>query len=338
MQSKRAKMTDGWRQWIATNLLSGAKAAELVPVLQNQGFSRSLAEQEVMAAAQHPYVFAGTIQAEQRKKRDWVLNTQSKLQEMSPNYGQVPAVSKISTEDFFEQFYFQNRPVVIKNMLDHWPALTQWLPDYFKNQCGQQIVEVQFGRNADPLYEINQTQYKKQMPFADYVDLICMGEETNDYYMTANNTSINGSALEALWADVPLIPEYMKVQDPYPGFFWLGPKGTVTPLHHDLTNNFMAQVVGRKLVYLVPPARLPDIYNYRHCYSEVDPVNIDNAKFPAFRRIKPIPLVLEPGDLFFLPVGYWHYVLSLDISITMTYTNFLVDNDFNSFYESYGYL
>ena len=40
--------------------------------------------------------------------------------------------------------------------------------------------------------------------------------------------------------------------------------------------------------------------------------------------------------MLFLPVGWWHYVRGLDITITMTFTNFVFDNDFYSFYSTYG--
>jgi hypothetical protein len=47
-------------------------------------------------------------------------------------------------------------------------------------------------------------------------------------------------------------------------------------------------------------------------------------------------ITLHPGELFFLPVGWWHHVRGLDVSITLTCTNFRARNDFASFYETYG--
>ena len=38
--------------------------------------------------------------------------------------------------------------------------------------------------------------------------------------------------------------------------------------------------------------------------------------------------VLEPGDIIFMPLGWWHQVRSLDFSVTVTYTNFLWRNDY----------
>ena len=116
---------------------------------------------------------------------------------------------------------------------------------------------------------------------------------------------------------------------------WIGPAGTITPLHHDLTNNFMAQVGGRKLVRMIPPWETPQVYNHFHVYSEVDAGNIDHARFPQMRDVEILDVEIGPGDLLFLPIGYWHYVKALDVSITFTFTNFQFDNDFHSFYRTY---
>lgn len=331
------QLSNDWKQWLAFNLMNGIEHEHLVKVLQKEGFSGEVAWQEINAAKDHPYLAAGHSFVQKLKKRDWVLHSLSMLQEMSPNFGTVETRHQLSRDEFFERYYYANRPVVITGMLDDWKALTAWTPEYLKSRFGHHTVEVQSGRNSDPEYEINSAQHKKQMRFSEYVDLVNSGVETNDFYMTANNTGINGQVLKDLWQDVPVIEEYLRRDEANPGFFWYGPKGIVTPLHHDLTNNFMAQVQGRKLVRMIPPCRLPYLYNHRHCYSQVNLNQVDYERYPDFQHVKTIDVVLEPGQILFLPLGYWHHVSGLDISITMTYTNFLQRNDFSSFYTTYGY-
>src|SRR5450432_3187078 len=134
--------------------------------------------------------------------------------------------------------------------------------DYLRQNFGDKTVEVQKGRERDTNYESNSGAHKKQMPFAQYVDLVEKSGKTNDFYITANNSGINRDALAGLWNDIVLFPDYLRTDDPSNrGFFWFGPEGIVTPLHHDLTNNFMAQVTGRKLVKLMAPYDLPYLYN-----------------------------------------------------------------------------
>jgi hypothetical protein len=221
--------------------------------------------------------------------------------------------------------------------MDDWPAMTKWSGEYLKQKCGDRIVEVQANRNSDANYELNQTKLKKEMTFGEFVDIVESGVETNDFYITANNSGKNKAALKDLWDDIILFPNYLRSDNPNDnGFFWYGPSGTVTPLHHDLTNNFMAQVRGRKCVKIIAPNESADVYNNRHCYSPVDPEKPDLEKFPRFANVKVIDVIIGPGDLFFLPVGWWHHVRGLEISITMTFTNFVYDNDFFSFYTTYN--
>jgi hypothetical protein len=337
-----------WRRWIAENLLLRVPHQALLDAMLREGFDRDTATREIHAAENHPYLIAArgvnrgpdpaaaTNVDAKIKKRDWILEIYRRTSRQASTFGQVPRVRKPSRQEFLDNYYSQNRPVVIEGALDDWPAMTRWTNEELKRRFGDRLVEVQANRNADPNYEVNCIQHKKEMRFGDYVDLIERAGATNDFYMTANNSGKNRENLKELWEDIILFPDYLRDDDPNNrGFFWFGPQGTVTPMHHDLTNNFMAQVRGRKHIKLIAPCELADVYNYRHCYTHIDLEQIDYARFPQFRNVKVIDLTIGPGDLFFLPVGWWHHVRGLDVSITMTFTNFVFDNDFYSFYTTY---
>ena len=90
---------------------------------------------------------------------------------------------------------------------------------------------------------------------------------SNDFYVTANNDDGNRAAFAPLFDEVGDIPEILEPGGAKNGFLWIGPKGTVTPWHHDLTNNLLLQVVGRKRVRMVASEDTPAMRNHRHCYS-----------------------------------------------------------------------
>jgi ribosomal protein L16 Arg81 hydroxylase len=159
--------------------------------------------------------------------------------------------------------------------------------------------------------------------------------ETNDFYLTANNSSSNRTVLSELWDDIVQIPEYLAADRPG-GFLWMGPRGTITPFHHDLTNNFMAQVIGRKRVRLAPSWDLPLMLNNLHCFSQVDGRVVPGATRPPVDEPQILEVVLNPGEVLFLPIGCLHYVHGIEISVTVSFTNFVFDNDFSSFYNTYG--
>jgi ribosomal protein L16 Arg81 hydroxylase len=112
-------------------------------------------------------------------------------------------------------------------------------------------------------------------------------------------------------------------------FLWFGPAGTVTPLHHDTSNILLAQVAGRKRYRMIPASEWQYVYNSRGVFSDVDAEKPDLNRYPKFRNATIIDIVVEPGEALFVPVGWWHQVRALDVSMTISFTNFVFPNHFN---------
>ncbi len=336
LEIPKKEIDNHWRRWIADNLLLENHPDLIIHAMINHGFDNSTAQNEVVNALNHPFLQAGMKLNAKIKKRNWILDNTRLLEQTSPNFGVIERKVKLTRQEFLRDYYSTNRPVIIQGAMDNWAALSKWKPDWLKENFGDRIVEVQANRQSDRLYEINMDKHKKNVLFRDYIDMITSHASTNDFYMTASNMSQNMEALKELWNDIDMLPEYLDVNSDRRGFLWFGPAGTITPLHHDLTNNFMAQVSGRKLIKLVSACQMPYVYNHQHCYSQIDMENIDYERYPLFKNANVMELILEPGEVLFLPVGCWHYVRGLDISITMSFTNFLFNNDFSSHYTTYN--
>lgn len=96
---------------------------------------------------------------------------------------------------------------------------------------------------------------------------------------------------------------------------WLGPQGTMSPLHHDPFHNLLVQVVGYKLIRLYSPACTAGLYplpGRMYNNSSVDIMNPDISKHPLFHNMPYSETVLGPGDTLFIPRWTWHFVLALD--------------------------
>lgn len=324
---------DGLRVEIAIALLEGEPAAALADRLIADGHPPSSARYEVDRAAKSPYLKGAAHLSARLAKRDWTLGIFSRLAVIDPGQANVPVVHAIDPATFYRDFYFTNRPVKLTGLVDHWPALTRWSLDHFDATLGDVMVELQADREADPDFEIAKDPHQRRAKLRD-VTARLRAETGNDFYLTAYNSGVNKRALAPLWADVGPIAVLAK-REAQDGFFWMGPKGTITPFHHDLTNNLLLQIVGRKRVKMVAAHDGALMKNDLHCFSAWD-----GDDLPAGDAAPGRPRVLEctigPGEALFLPIGWWHHVEGLDMTIGMSFTNFDAFNDFQLGYSTYG--
>ncbi len=229
----------------------------------------------------------------------------------------------ISRDEFFERYYTAYRPVIHTGYMRDWPANTKWTPEYLRSLFGEEIVEVMTGRNTDPDYEIRSSLRKTQMRFSDYIDMCLNCGETNDIYLCAQNEftrkAVNG---HKLYDDITLPIEYTDSRRDGFVFFWYGPAGTVTPLHHDACDIFLGQVQGRKRITMIPREQKPLLYNHIGVFSQVDVEKPDLVRFPLYEQATKYTFDLNPGEAIYIPGGWWHHVRALDVSISISFTNF----------------
>ncbi|XP_043349646.1 bifunctional peptidase and arginyl-hydroxylase JMJD5 isoform X3 [Dermochelys coriacea] len=83
------------------------------------------------------------------------------------------------------------------------------------------------------------------------------------------------------------------------------------------------QVIGRKYIRLYSPQESENLYPHEtqilHTTSQVDVEDPDLVKFPKFERAAFQACILTPGQVLFIPVKYWHYVRSLDVSFSVSF-------------------
>jgi hypothetical protein len=105
-----------------------------------------------------------------------------------------------------------------------------------------------------------------------------------------------------------------------PPRFWLGPARTVTPLHCDYDDNIFAQIWGTKRIFLAPPHHDEFLYtteaNPVLFGSPFDPEAPDFDAFPLARRAAIVEVVVEPGDMLYVPAGWYHQVRALTFSLS----------------------
>ena len=143
-----------------------------------------------------------------------------------------------------------------------------------------------------------------------YLDLVAEGKDALPPYL--GNLELRELNRLCHW------PTYFDKMGP--PRFWVGPAGTVTPLHCDYDDNIFAQVWGRKRIFLSPPHHdvflYPSEANAILFGSPFDPEAPDFERFPLARQATMIECIVEPGDMLYVPAGWYHQVRALTFSLS----------------------
>ncbi len=323
------QIPENWKRWIALNKLFNKPEQSLIDALQQNGLDPMIARHAISQVVAEPSFGIGNNIAQLLRKLESTLAIQQQLAMLSSTATKIERRSHLSRSEFLERYYATNTPVILTDIITDWPALKTWSPAYLKQHYGNVEVQIQANRNSNPDYEIQCQKHRQTMRLSDYVDQVLAGGDNNDYYMVANNQNLQRDELKSLLNDVIFFPEYLQTQElDNRVFFWFGPGGTITPLHHDPVNLMMAQIYGRKRWRLISPQQTPLLYNYIGVFSKVDCENPDYNKYPLFKNVTIIEEILNPGEVIFVPVGWWHQVKALDISISLSFTNFIFPNQY----------
>ncbi len=319
------KFQAGWVEWIIASYLVGASFENMLRTMRQSGFSEAYASARLIEYGRSSTVKAAQkALAVQRKAAD-ILEALSKLEHKSPYSKQVDVVRDLSAADFYRDYFFRNRPVVVQGIASEWKAVKLWTPQYFASHFGNHQVEVVTGRNTDPDHEYHFQERKTQMTMREYVRMVEEAGDTNDFYLVAQNYLLSRPEFQELHTHITSSNGYLddaglrgKVR------MWFGPKGTITRLHHDSAPIVIAQIYGHKQVKLISPFHLKNVSSDGEWLCTMDLEHLDYSQFPKMKNVDVLDVTLAPGDLLLLPLGWWHWVKALDVSISLSLDNFYV--------------
>ncbi|VEN41920.1 unnamed protein product [Callosobruchus maculatus] len=213
--------------------------------------------------------------------------------------------------------------VTISDCMEHWPAMKKWQNvDYLLGVAGERTVPIEIGSHyADEGWS------QKLMKLKDFILKYYVSESSDVGYLAQHNLF---DQIAELKEDIR-IPEYCCLSLDYNNDTeteldvnaWFGPGGTVSPLHQDPKNNILSQVFGTKQILLYSPDDSPYLYPHEEKLlnntAQVDPLKPDLDHFPEFHKAKMYKCLLEPGDMLFIPVKWWHHVTALDKSFSVSF-------------------
>ncbi|MDQ3334766.1 MAG: cupin-like domain-containing protein [Myxococcota bacterium] len=317
------------RAWVVENLLAGVEQKAIVATLAKQ-ISRTRAKREVSAIAKSPLLDVCGRLAKRARQLELVAALGRAHLASEPARTEVERRTTPTAEEFFRAYWAAHRPVVLTDVTARWPALRKWTPAWFRRVLGDVTIEITAGREADPNYDMNYRAHRKRVRMDRFIDQVTSAGTTNDIYMVSNNHTMKRPRFAALLKDVKPPKALFDPPRANATSLWIGPAGTVTPLHHDTTNILFCQIYGRKRFELVSPQETALLLDPVHgFYSPVDLDRRAKTAHPALRAMTVKSVVVGPGDALYIPAGWWHRVTSLDVSISFSLLGFRRPNDFD---------
>lgn len=237
----------------------------------------------------------------------------------APPDPRLDRVDRLSLVEFRKRYFRPKRPVLITGMASAWPAARKWSFAFFRDLAEDRKVVLESGNVLQ-----GKTAFETS-GFRAYVEHLMTTGPTSEAgkgaarrYLSMFNIFEHYPALRDD-VDFSLITDLTRW---HYTFGWLGPQGTLTGFHIDWIDNILAQIQGRKRLWLVSPQDSHCMYpsrkyDFRSTLSSVDPEDYDPARYPWFAQVRPIQVDLEPGHMLFIPRGWWHRVQSLDPSISV---------------------
>ncbi|WP_166144122.1 cupin-like domain-containing protein [Methylosinus sp. RM1] len=232
----------------------------------------------------------------------------------------VDRLDQLSPDEFVENYVRLRRPVVVSGGLKGCAAFSLWNLDHLRRRAGDRnVILKKWGPSGICL---------DQALLGDYVDALELYESRRESDSTAQRPAyLHDVPLESILPDAGADLEGFPA-DFFPAWYgaewstfaqlFLGPSGSMTPLHFDclLTHNLFFQVLGRKKFTLLPHEQIEYCYPYNWRWCAVDVERPDCIRHPLYRRANPTELVVEPGDVLYMPPGVLHHVRSLDCAFS----------------------
>ncbi len=234
---------------------------------------------------------------------------------MELNLTQIPRVKTLSRDAFLRDYFKPQKPVVIENFIEDWPAYKKWNLNYIKQVAGEKEVPLYDDRPVKHDEGFNEPHAKMKM--ADYIDLL--QSKPTKYRIFLWN----------VLKEVPILQKDYKFPDfgirlmkGLPMLFF-GGSDSHTFMHYDidLANIFHFHFEGKKQCILFSQEESKHLYKIPHSLitrEDIDFANPDLEQWPALKNAKGHIAQLEHGNVLYIPEGYWHHMKYLTPGFSMS--------------------
>lgn len=251
--------------------------------------------------------------------------------------------SEMSTGRFYQEFEQTNRPVLVRGAASQWKANTAWSAEYlsectrgrdFRATSGAAPLPAQFSFHAYRQYCHWEHLEEAPLYLFDRTALQTNSQLWKDYHP---------DLLKACpYWDADVCPQHdlfaLFGEGRRPDHTWwiVGPKRSGSVFHMDpnATHAWNAAIRGRKRWIFYPPGVPPPGV---HPSADADQValpwtvgewifqfwsqHVDRLRHSVSPQEQPLECTAFPGDVVFVPHGWWHMVINLDDGLNVAITH-----------------
>lgn len=231
------------------------------------------------------------------------------------NLSPIERVKTISKEDFYNNYVKKQKPVVVENITQDWPAYTKWKLNYIKEVAGDKTV---------PLYDDRPVSYKDgfneahaSMKMKDYINLLQTQPTNYRIFLYNLMKEVPQLQQDFKWPNIGL-----RLVKQLPMLFFGGENAKVF-MHFDIdySNILHFHFHGEKQCVLFDTNQTPYLYKVPYSLISREDIDFDNPdfeKFPALQHAQGLICNLKHGEMLYMPEGYWHYMKYITPGFSMS--------------------
>lgn len=215
-----------------------------------------------------------------------------------------------------DPLYDHYLPKVFRGAAADWPCAEKWDLDYFVKTYGDTRVNL----IDNPGLVGKSDQHNEEVSLAEYIAMLKQG--TNKYLKFSRLVHDNSVLMADMDADwLRRFKSAASFGDLF--YFFIGARGTNTPLHNGFSRTVFVQVRGsKKWVFYAPGERIflgvrPERTNYYYSNADIDAP--DDPAYPLLRYARRFEVEVHEGDVIYIPPLVWHQVENLTETVGVAY-------------------
>ena len=221
------------------------------------------------------------------------------------------------------KFLKKGHPFIITEAFNHYDTEDDFLKRFI-DELGENMISIRTNDYKNPAI-YSTLRVTENQTINSYLKNVFSKEIINTY---AANNLISKDSLNALNLFYPLKEITEVFESPR---VWIGPKGSLTPLHRDSSDNFSYQLIGKKKWTIFSIVDDEKLYFSKNKFgslsnvesefstSPIDLRNVDKRKFPLYKDATPIEVIINPFEIFYLPYGWGHSAENLSTTIMINF-------------------